>query len=235
MKKKLLLMTAAGAFALTSMAQVAPSTNKGGVILKGGVNLANITIDKNGGVDDSKNLTSFHVGLILDLPLTSALSLQPGLLYTGKGSKTQQGQESGNSYYKATTNPTYVELPVNFVGKFPMTSESNFFFGAGPYVAMGVAGKNKAEGKIFGVAFNSENKINYSNDNPTTSQEENAGYGKLKRFDYGFNVLTGIDFGKFSLGANYGYGLAKLNSGSSNRADDKNKNRVLSFSLGVKL
>ena len=235
MKKNILLLTATSVLALTSMAQVAPSTNKGGLILKGGVNLANITITDNGSVDDAKGLTSFHAGAILDLPLTSGLSLQPGLLFTGKGSKTQQGQETSASYYKATSNPMYVELPVNFVGKIPMTGESNFFFGAGPYVAMGVAGKNKAEGKVFGASFKRENDIVFSNDDPTTSQEENAGYGKLKKFDYGFNVLTGVDFGKFSLGANYGYGLAKINSGSTNTADDKNKNRVLSFSLGIKL
>ena len=235
MKKNLLLLTAASLLGLTTMAQVKPSANKGGLIIKGGVNSANITINESGSVDDAKALTSFHVGAVLDLPLGEGVSLQPGLFYTGKGSKTQSGQENSNSYYKATSNPMYVELPVNLVGKIPLSGESNFFFGAGPYAAMGVAGKNKTEGKVFGVAFKSENDIVYSNDNPTTSQEENVGYGKIKKFDYGFNVMTGVDFGKLSLGANYGYGLAKLNSGSTNSANDKNKNRVLSFSVGVKL
>lgn len=235
MKKNILLLTAASVLGLTAMAQVKPSTNKGGLMIKGGVNSANITINENGNVDDAKALTSFHVGAVLDLPLSTGLSLQPGLYYTGKGSKTQSGQETSSSYYKATSNPMYVELPVNVVGKIPLGGASNFYFGAGPYAAMGVAGKNKTEGKVFGLAFKSENDIVYSNDDPTTSQEEGRGYGKLKKFDYGFNVLTGIDFGKLSLGANYGYGLAKLNSGSTNNANDKNKNRVLSVSVGIKL
>ncbi len=229
------MLTTAGLFAMASFAQVAPSTNKGGLKVIGGVNLANVTIDNNGRVDESNGLTSFQVGAILDLPLGDGLSLQPGLLYTGKGSKTQQGSESSASFYRATTNPRYVELPVNLVGKIPMTGSSNFYFGAGPYVAAGIGGKNKVNGKLFGVAFNRETDINFSNDNPLTSTEENQGYGKLKRFDYGFNVLTGLDLGKFSVGANYGYGLAKINSGSSNRANDKNKHRVLSFTLGVKI
>ncbi len=235
MKKYLFLLTAASGFSLATMAQVAPSTNKGGVIFKGGINLANVTIDKSGGIDEGKQLTSFHAGVVLDVPLSDGLSLQPGLIYTGKGSKTQVGQETGNSYYKATSNPMYVELPVNFVGKIPLTNTSNFFFGAGPYAAVGVAGKNKVEGKIFGARYNRETDINYSDVNPTTGQEQNEGYGKLKRLDYGFNVMTGLDLGKFMVGANYGYGLAKINSGSSNRADDNNKHRVLSFSLGVRL
>ena len=235
MKKNILLLTAASVLGLTAMSQVKPSSNKGGLILKGGVNNANITINESGSVDDAKSLTSFHVGAVLDLPLSTGLSLQPGLYYTGKGSKTQNGQETSSSFYRATSNPRYVELPVNLVGKVSLGGVSNFFFGAGPYAAMGVAGKNKAEGKVFGIPFKSENDIVYSNDDPTTSQEEGAGYGKLKKFDYGFNVMTGVDFGKLSLGANYGYGLAKLNSGSTNSADDKNKNRVVSFSVGIKL
>lgn len=220
-----------GFFTFASMAQVAPSSNKGGLILKGGVNLANITISDNGSVNDAKQLTSFHLGALVDLPLSDGLSLQPGLFYTGKGSKTQRGQTTTNNYFRATTNPRYVELPVNIVGKIPLTQTLNFFVGAGPYAAMGVGGKNKVEK----IGVQTEKDIVFSNDDPTTSQEENAGFGKMKRFDYGFNVLTGVDFGKFSLGANYGYGLAKLTSGTTNNANDKNKNRVLSFSLGIKL
>ncbi len=235
MKKNFLLLSALSVLSLASMAQVAPANNKGGLIIKGGVNLANITIDPNGRVDEAKQLTSFQVGAILDLPVSSFLSIQPGLLFTGKGSKTQQGQETNSSYYKATTNPMYVELPLNFVGKIPLTNTSNFYFGAGPYAAVGVSGKNKTEGKVFGASFKKENDIIYSKDNPLTSQEENGGYGKLKKFDYGFNVTTGLDLGNVILGANYGYGLAKINSGSSDRANDNNKHRVLSFTVGVKL
>ncbi len=235
MKKNFLLLAATSLIGFSTMAQVSPSSNKGGLIIKGGYNSANITIDNSGNIDDAKALSSFHVGAMLDLPLGEYVSLQPGLLYTGKGAKTQRGQTTSNNYYRATTNPMYVELPVNLVAKVPLTQTSNFFLGGGPYVAMGVAGKNKAEGKGFGLAFKTENDIVFSNDDPTTQQEENAGYNKLKKFDYGLNVTTGFDFGKYILGANYGYGLAKINSGTANSANDKNKNRVLSFSLGIKL
>ncbi len=114
----------------------------------------------------------------------------------------------------------------NLVNKVIIPGERKEYF---------VAGKNKVEGKLFGARYNRETDINYSDVNPTTGQEQNEGYGKLKRLDYGFNVMTGLDLGKFMVGANYGYGLAKINSGTSNRADDNNKHRVLSFSLGVRL
>jgi hypothetical protein len=236
MKKSILIAAGTCMIAFGVNAQVKTSTNVGGFILKGGVNRANISVTDNGSVDESKTLTSFNVGFAVDLPIADGLSIQPGLLFTGKGAKTQQGKETDASYYRATTNPMYVELPVNLVGKIPLGGTTNLLIGAGPYAAMGVAGKNKSEGKVlFGGAFNSETDIKYSNDDPTTAQEENGGYGKLKRFDYGFNALGGIDFGKVQLTANYGYGLTKLNSGTNNRDNDNNKNRVVSLSLGLKL
>lgn len=234
---KKVLMSAAvilvSAFAVN--AQVKASTNRGGFMVKGGVNFANISVTDNGRVDEAHTLTSFHAGIGYDIPFGDYFSLQPGLLFTGKGAKTQLGEETDNFYYKATSNPMYIELPVNFVAKIPVGTYSNFFIGAGPYAAAGITGKNKVETHTIGIVSNSAKDIVYSNDDPTTSQEENYGYGKLKRFDYGLNVLTGIEFPKFSIGANYGYGLVKINSGTDNSANDRGKNRVLSLSLGIKL
>lgn len=140
MKKIFLLAAVASLSAVGGFAQ-------GNFILKGGVNQANISITKGGDVDEAKTLTSFHAGFAVDVPLADGLSLQPGLLFTGKGSKTQQGKETDASYFKATSNPMYIELPVNLVGKIPLGGATKLVIGAGPYAAVGVAGKNKAEGK----------------------------------------------------------------------------------------
>lgn len=235
MKKSFLIAASTCLIAAGANAQVKPSPNEGGVILKAGVNRANISIDDNGNVDDAKTLTSFNVGFALNLPIGTGLSIQPGLLLTGKGSKTQQGKETDPNYYRSTSNPIYLELPVNMVGKIPMGGTNNILLGVGGYGAMGVTGKNKVQGKLINRGFSSEADIKYSNDDPTTAPEENAGYGKLKRFDYGLNALAGLEFGAVQLTANYGYGLVKINSGTDNRDNDNNKHRVLSLSLGFKL
>lgn len=202
--------------------------------LKGGVNLANITTTNDGAVDEAKMLTSFQVGLGFDMKVLPFLFFQPGILLTGKGSKTQSGETTDATYYRATTNPMYIEIPANFVLKTP--GPLRFFAGAGPYLAIGVAGKNKVEGKILGASFNSEKAIEWSNDDPSTvSYEEGAGYGILKRFDYGLNGTAGIETTNIVFAVNYGFGLAKLQSGSNSSADDKNKHRVLSFTVGIKL
>lgn len=235
MMKKVLGATIVSMMSLGAFAQARTSANEGNFIIRGGVNYANISVTENGRVDEANNFTSFHVGLAFDIPLTAGLSFQPGATYTGKGAKTQVGREGENFYYKASSNPMYLEIPVNFVGKIPLTETARFYIGAGPYAAMGITGKNKVTSKLLGVETFSNRDIVFSKDDPTTSQEENFGYGKLKRFDYGLNAQAGFEFTRFTLGANYGYGLTKINSGTDNNANDQGKHRVLSFSLGLKL
>lgn len=205
--------------------------------LKGGVNFANVSYNSDGEVDDATLLTSFHVGIIGDITIAKVLAIQPGIIFTGKGAKIQSGSPSDITYYKSTTNPLYIELPVNAVIKLPLAApQSNFFFGAGPYIAIGVGGKRKIEGKTLGVAYSNKEKIEYSNDDPSTfNDEEGTGLGIMRRFDYGLNGTAGFQLNNGMIAVNYGYGLAKLQSGSNSEDDNKNKHRVLSISVGFKL
>ena len=230
MKQKL------GLLGLSFLFFIVVNAQKSSAILRGGLNLANVSITDNGKVDDAKMLASFQVGIIGDVNVSDFFAIQPGILVTGKGSKTQDGDPSDANYFKATTNPIYIEIPVNLVFKGPISKDSKFFAGAGPYLAIGIAGKNKTEGKFLGTAFSSEKDIEWSNDDPSTlNYEEGAGFGIMKRFDYGLNGTAGFDLNKVVLSVNYGLGLAKLQSGSNSSADDKNKHRVLSFTVGFKL
>src|SRR5947209_5521961 len=143
-----------------------------GFRIQAGLNLANVSVTNNGRVNEANQLTSYQVGLVGDLHLASILYLQPGILYTGKGSKVQNGDESSLNYYKATSNPFYLEVPVNLVAKLPLGGDLKLFAGAGAYAAMGINGKNKVDGKTAGVGFTSEKSIQFSNDDPTTLNYE---------------------------------------------------------------
>jgi len=228
--KKLFFLILPSFILLTANAQ------KSSVILRGGLNLANISIADNGRIDDAKTLTSFQAGIIGNFEVSEFFSLQPGLLVSGKGTKTQDGDPADANYFKATTNPVYLEVPLNLVLKGPIGGDAKIFGGAGPYIAIGIAGKNKVEGKFLGAAFNTESDIEWSDDDPTTlDYEEGAGFGILKRFDYGLNGTAGIETKNIVFSVNYGLGLAKLQSGSDSSDDDNNKHRVLSFTIGFKL
>jgi hypothetical protein len=205
--------------------------------IRAGINLANISVTDGGEVNDANTLTSFQLGINTEIPLAgNNITLQTGILYTGKGSKIQSGDPNSLNYYKATVNPFYIEVPVNLVFKAGIGTGSNFFAGAGPYGAIGVTGKRKIEGKVAGISYSGERNIDFSNDDPTTfSQDEGAGYGMMRRFDYGLNGTAGIEGKSVVLSANYGLGLAKLQSGANSSQDNNNKHRVVSFTIGYKL
>jgi hypothetical protein len=211
--------------------------NPGGIYIKGGLNLSNISTKSDGSIDDANTLASFNAGVIADLPLASVLSLQTGLQLSGKGAKANYYFDDNNrndNYVKSKFNPLYLELPVNLVFKFPVADNARFFVGAGPYVAMGLGGKTKTESKLLGVTSTSERDIAFNDDDPTTSGQEDAGVNKLRRFDYGLNGVAGVEVNRFTIGVGYGWGLAKISS-IDDDDNDKNKYRVFSVSLGVRL
>lgn len=223
------LLAAAFAFAVLTSA-------KAQVYIQGGVNLANITQTTSGQTEDNNMLTSFNAGILGRFGLSKVVDLESGLLFTGKGSKAQTYYTSSttDNYVITKFNPYYIEVPLNLVVKVPLQKTHGLFFHAGPYAAIGVAGKSTSDAKIIGISSHSENDIKFANDDPFTSRQEDASYYKLKRFDFGVNVGGGFDLGKLLLKVNYGYGLTKINSTESNNAsDDKNKYRTLSFSVGV--
>ena len=138
MKRKLILFCVASFLILLNT-----SAQRSSIILRGGLNLANITVTEGGRVDDAKTLASFQAGFIGDISLGQFVSLQPGLLVTGKGSKTQSGEPTDANYFKATTNPIYLEVPLNLVFKFGTNDGPNFFAGAGPYLPLALQVKIK--------------------------------------------------------------------------------------------
>ncbi|CAN5511483.1 hypothetical protein BH11BAC3_BH11BAC3_15820 [soil metagenome] len=206
--------------------------------VQGGLNLANITNTKQGQTEDNNWLPTFNAGFMGRFGISEIFDLESGLLLTGKGSKAETyfTNATDDNYVKTKFNPIYLELPLNAVIKFPLQAKgkANIFVHAGPYIALGVGGKSKVDSKILGATSSGSRDIKFNNDDPFTSQQDDAAYDKLKRFDYGFNAGGGVDFGKFILKANFGIGLAKINSTQSNNtADDKNKYRTFSISAGI--
>ena len=226
MKKLILGLVLTTTVVLSTQAQV---------YVQGGLNLANITKTNDGQTEKNNILPSFNVGILGRMDLAPMFALESGALLTGRGSKAETYFTNSN-YTKSRFNPLYVEVPLNAVVKIPLAKESSVFFNAGPYAAIGIAGKSKTESKIGPLLSNSESNIQFSNDDPFTSEQEDAAYNKLKRFDFGLNFGAGFQFNHVILKANYGLGLAKINSTESNNtANDKNKYRTLSFSVGIPL
>lgn len=218
MKKKILLMTGLCVLAgMTAFSQV-----KFG--LKAGVNFADLKYepqDETHGVPDANSLTSFHAGVIVDVPLAPVVSLQPGVMFTGKGSKLQYS--GANWDFTTKVNPLYVEVPVNILFKPTIGTNTKLYIGAGPYIAAGVGGKVSYSGNLGDVSGYSDHNINYGDG----SDDD------LKSTDIGGNVLAGFEFSNgLLLGAQYGLSFSNNAPGGENSDSKILRNKVLSVSIG---
>lgn len=197
--------------------------------VKAGATFPNFSISGDASGDDFKTTTSFYVGGTVTFPVSDRFSLQSGLSFIGKGTESDNVSdieaEAGVTVTgKAKINPLYLELPVNAIVNFE-AGNGKFFVGAGPYVAMGIAGKVKVTGSATG---------NGSTATATVKEDIKFGTGDddlLKRGDFGLNFLAGYELNNgFNIQAGYGLGLSNLLDVDSNIASMKN--RVLSIGVG---
>ena len=86
--------------------------------IKGGINFANIAYSGGGTTVTEKSITGVHFGPIMDFPLQENLSLNTGLLFSIKGSKSEDSY-AGMSY-TTTTTLNYLVVPINLGYKFPI-------------------------------------------------------------------------------------------------------------------
>lgn len=140
MKAKNLLLVLLLFAATTSFAQ----TRFG---ITAGVNLANIVGSDAG--DDNAMKIGVHGGLIVDLGITDNFIIEPGVLYSMKGSQSKDDSE-------IKLNLNYIEIPI--LAKYKLESGLNFFLG--PYVGFlmsatgepgGVDFKDAVESTDFGL------------------------------------------------------------------------------------
>lgn len=212
MKKLVLAIVALGVSA-GAFAQGQPM----GFGIKAGVNFPNYNFSGSNASYQTNSSTNFHVTAFLDAPIsTNWFSIQPGVSLQGKGAEL-----ASNDFGTVTQNTMWIEVPVNFVAKFPVQSAGNFFVGAGPYVAFGLSGKNK-----------------YDSDWGSTETEFEFGKdGTLKGTDFGLNFIAGFQLNNgLMIHGGYGMGLTDIRASNNEYfPDDRLTNRVWTVGLGFAL
>ncbi len=196
MKKNILFSILFVGLSLTAFSQ-----SRFGII--GGLNIAKYTVSGSGITITATTITSFHLGFLLDAPVTENIYFQPQLLLSGKGGKGPGGEAT----------PYYIEAPFNFLYATSI-GPGKILGGLGPYAAAGVFGKEQ-QGSIsrnlkFGSGDNSD----------------------LKQFDFGINFIGGYEFDTGLLvNINYSLGLANILPGSSGN-NANGYNRYFGISIG---
>jgi hypothetical protein len=174
--------------------------------VKGGLNLASISLKSEGINPDCKLATGFNLGLISELNLNKNLFLQPGLLFTTKGSKYKG--------YDVSYSTNNIEIPINLLYKFG-TGSTKFFGFAGPYIGYAVSGKYKEEGVSSNIKFSGDNK-------------------EMNAFDLGLNIGLGVEVRNFQISAQYGLGLSDLAPESSDKTKNKVLGVSIAYLFGGK-
>lgn len=222
------------AFSLQSQAQV-----RFGV--KAGLNLNNISQN----VEDSdfefatKMSLGYHIGATMDFALFDDMSLQTGLLFTRKGFNNDLeegffGDDPVDGYDRNFYH--YLEIPIHVAYKI-----NSFQLYAGPYVALGLGGKNKYEytEEFNGMKFteSGELKLKPAYGKLTESDfddlEDDEDY--INGLDMGINFGVGYQTGPVLINAGYSLGLTnltpRLEGFDEERDAFKLTNRVISVSL----
>lgn len=175
---------------------------------KVGLNLSTMTLKSSGISMDPNMLVGFHIGVISEITLKDNLKLQPGILYSTKGSKYKISylQQS----FELSIAPSYIDIPVNVMYYFS-TGKAEISLFAGPYFAYGIGGKSKSDGESVDISFG-------SGDNDD-----------MKPFDLGLNVGAGVNINGLLISAQYGLGLTNLSPSSTDNTEMKNRVIGISF------
>lgn len=178
--------------------------------VKGGVNFATFSGDNLG---DIKSLTGFHLGGLVEIPLTEQFSVQPEVLYTAQGSKySDKGTELGVDYsYDVKQKLDYIQVPV--MAKYYVIE--GLSIEAGPQISFLTSSKFEYEGTLGGVSVSGEEDIDDFSDID---------------FSVGAGASYRLPMGLFFT-ARYNFGLSNIND-SSNADNQKIHNRVAQLSVG---
>lgn len=222
---KTFVISAFIAFSMQTQAQV-----KFGV--KAGLNINNISQNfKESDLESATKMRlAYNIGTTVDFGLSDALSLKSGLMLTSKGFSFDLKEEWGKGaegYDRVIFN--YLEVPINFAYKI-----NDFQIYAGPYLAIGIGGKEKWD--VTTKDDKDADKIKYI---PVFGKvgegdlDENE--GAYSALDYGLNLGVGYQVGPILINVGYSLGLGNLTPESKgydySRKDYKMSNRVISLSV----
>jgi len=177
--------------------------------IKGGLNLTNLHSNN---FADNNLKAGFNAGIFSKIPVTPGFSIQPELLYSVKGNKSDYNNFiEGSGEYRF--NLGYVELPLLAV----VNLAKNFSIHGGGYAAY--------------LAYADIKDVNNNgNINGITDLNEN----NFNRWDFGLAGGVAFDIEHFTLGARYNYGLVDIGkSGNfSSSVLGNAKNNGLSIYVG---
>lgn len=188
--------------------------------LKIGSNLFRFNMDRDDDTsfDHKTKQVNLHIGLTAEFALGSKFSIQPGILFSKKNVR-YENKLTPTEFFRSDYSPTFMEIPVS-LKYFLMPEKNRLYVFGGPYAALGMGGDLKIQNRIPPAQTLEDHEIWGDDDGD-----------RLKRFDYGISVGTGIDINNFEIEFFYNYGIPDL----ANEMDGVVSARTQSFGFSVSL
>lgn len=159
--------------------------------VRAGVNIATLNYDPDDFIGDISPIIGLNIGLLMELPVTDRISLQPELHFIQKGDKEEYDDFFGSG--SITTRINYLELAV--MGKFTLADIGNdggLYVGLTPFLGYALSGEFKFEEDGF-------------------SETEDIDFDEISRMDFGIGLGAGASFGNLFVDVRYNLGLSNLN------------------------
>ncbi len=209
---------------LCLLATAGMAQNKASFAIRAGVNFQNLNGEApvTGNDLDNKLKVGFHAGVEVDIPIAEEFYVRPGALYSLKGAKMDDNDNT-------KINIGYIEVPVSFVYK-PQLGTGRLILGVGPYVAFGVSGNIKDDdGRDDDIEF----------ENEVTVAQAISDVPYMKGFDAGGNIFFGYEFSqKVFAQINAQLGMVNINpkieGNDDNDVRGKTKNTGFGISVGYR-
>lgn len=187
---------------------------------KAGLNLSKFySQDYGEEVEGLKINPGFHIGGMVEFPVTEMFSFETGLIFSTKGAKYYEADRSDDYVYDGRVNLSYLNVPVNAKVNFNVGG-IKIFGTAGPTVGYGIIGKSKSKETSRGRTTKESYDIEWGSDN------------EIKRFDLGVAAGIGVEINSIIVGVNYDLGL--LNLSREAQGGYILKNRVFGLSVGYR-
>lgn len=172
---------------------------------KAGVNFANLS-----GEDDTNSLTAFHVGAVVEIKFNEKFSIQPEVLYSAQGAKSEYSNNLGS--YKETQKLDYINVPI--MAKYYVAD--GFSVEAGPQVGFLTKAQSEVEGTVANIT--------------SSSTQDNKDSFNSVDFGLNFGLAYDLPVGLF-FNARYNLGLSDVVKDNNG---DAIKNNVIQLGVGYK-
>jgi outer membrane protein OmpA-like peptidoglycan-associated protein len=154
------------------------------------------------------NVTQFnsgHFGLLADVPLgVKGMYFQTGLSYFGRGQKQSVELDTirTNTFLiNSTLKLNYLDIPLNFVYKYPITKGVKLLVGAGPQASIFFSGSE---------TIATMDKFKTFKEEKDEDLLVGRGESRYKTSFFSLNALAGFEIRNVSLTANYATGLTNF-------------------------